>query len=148
MFPMRIVVLVGALAAAGALFMFPAQASEPITGPIVLVGTVSDHSRTVTFPHSERWYFSLASERRRGRPFGYGILSCTRITKRNTVRQCVGTFSLPRGKISVAGSFLYPVLYELAVTGGTGDYIGVNGVLDVRQFVGMPGSNWLTFTLR
>jgi hypothetical protein len=123
--------------------------SSPATGPITLVGTISEQHSITGDPAvaGETRYISLQSERRRGRPFGYAVLVCRYITVRTTIRECVGTFSLPRGKITVAGSFLYPSLYQLAVTGGTGHYIGAKGVLDVRDFPGRQSVAWYVFTL-
>lgn len=128
---------------------FTAKASDPLTGRITLVGTVTEHYTLGTGGPlgRETWYFSLASSRRKGRPFGYGILACQFISAKSSVRECSGTFSLPRGKIIVAGSFLYPGLYELAVTGGIDDYSGVGGSLFVRRFSDRPDANWLTFNL-
>ena len=121
----------------------------PLTGTITLVGTVTEHYRVAQPPISkEAEYISLASQRRKGRPFGYGVLVCTFISVHSSVRECVGTFSLPRGKLTVEGSFLYPTLYELAVTGGTGEYTGTGGVLDVRQFVNHKDSSWYVFDLK
>ena len=122
----------------------------PRSGPISLVGTVVEHHsfRTDKFPGRETWYFSLASVRRKGRAFGYGVLACSFVSTKNTIRQCTGTFSLPLGKISVNGSFLYSILYNLSVTGGTDEYVGVAGILQVRQFVNSKSSYWITFELK
>ena len=63
-------------------------------------------------------------------------------------QEASGLISLPRGKIMVAGSFLYPVLYGLAVVGGTDTYAGGGGSMTVRQFPKTQSTYWLDITLR
>jgi len=109
------------------------------------VGTVTSHE--VQY-RRETWYMSLASVRRKGRSFGYMVMACVLIRDGSTIRQCVGTLSLPRGKITIAGSFLYSLFYELAVTGGTADYSGVGGHIDARRFPRAPANYWLTVSLQ
>lgn len=124
--------------------------APPVSGPISLVGTVQEHHETIgtsRFPDRETWYLSLASARRKNGLFGYGLLACSFISRKTTVRQCSGTLSLPRGKIIVAGSFLYPILFQLAVVGGTDTYVNVSGSMQMRQFVKHPGSYWVAVTL-
>jgi len=146
-----VAVLAALAATAAAVAVGIAAPSPPLSGTIVLVGNVQERNVIPPdgkFPGRSTWYFTLASARARGKAFGYGILSCVFVSTKNTVRECVGTYSLPRGKLTVAGSFLYPSLYELAITGGTGAYNGAAGILDVREFVAHKGAYWLTFTLR
>lgn len=126
--------------------------SGPITGPISLVGVVQEHYNTRSekgFPTREAWYLSLASIRRKGKPFGYFILTCSYVSTKSSVRECVGTFSLPRGKIMVAGSFLYDALYAFAVTGGTDTYVGTGGSVLFRKFVdsSRPNNYWIDIAL-
>lgn len=112
-----------------ALLAVSADSGTP-TGKIALTGTVTEHYVIHLTPlDRESWVFSLASERRRGKKFGYAILSCAFVSTRTSIRQCVGTFALPTGKLSVAGSFLYPSIYELAVTGSVGGYVAAGGTL-------------------
>jgi hypothetical protein len=136
--------------------LFPLLASAdtappvpPAVGAITLVGTITEHYVIKTGSvDRETWYISLASVRRQGREFGYGIMSCFFVSTKSSIRECIGTYSLPRGKIAVAGSFLYPRLYQLSVTGGTGVYLGSGGVLSVREFNKKPSSNWIVFQLK
>ena len=50
--------------------------------------------------------------------------------------ECTGTFTLPRGEISVQGANAYPKLPGLpargvdAITGGTEKYVGVRGEVE------------------
>ncbi len=126
-----------ALAAAAVLAAvgLEASASDPLSGRISITGVVTEHHPpdTLAFPSRESWYYSLASPRRPGARFGYGILACALVSTATSVRQCSGTFSLPRGKLIVAGSFLYPSLFVLAVTGGTNLYVSVGGTLTARH---------------
>ncbi len=112
-----------------------ASASDPLSGRISITGVIKEHhpADTLAFPSRESWYYSLASPRRPGAPFGYGILACALVSTATSVRQCAGTFSLPRGKLIVAGSFLYPSLFVLAVTGGTNLYVSVGGTFTARH---------------
>lgn len=143
------VAAVAVLAVAGT--VLAGDTATPLAGKISLVGTVVERHSVFAdqdgFPGRETWYFSLASVRAKGKRFGYEILSCSYVSTATSVRQCTGTFSLPEGKISVAGSFLYSNVYQLAVTGGTDLYVGVGGVLVARQFVRAKTTYWLTFQL-
>jgi hypothetical protein len=134
------------ITAALALVLFTMNAGTGLTGQIHLTGQITEsHNRTRKPGSAETFYISLQSPRRIGRSFGYGIVACIWISTKTTIRQCAGTFSLPRGKISVAGSFLYPPLLEVAITGGTGAYKNAGGVLDVIQYT--PLRFHLIFTL-
>ena len=110
-------------------YVYGAAGDTPLTGKITLTAIAMEHNVQGVFPGAmETWRYSLTSIRRNpARPFGYMVLSCARIQAENTLRQCVGTASLPRGKITVSGSFLYAQLWTLAVTGGTDDYAGATG---------------------
>lgn len=119
-----------------------------LVGTIAVAGTVVEHHTITGNPVGlETWRFSLTSARRSGsRPLGYAILVCSFVSTRTTIRQCAGTFSLPRGKIIVSGSFLYPTLYQLAVTGGSDLYVSVGGNLAARSYPG--GRVAFAFALR
>ncbi len=145
------VALLAALTAAVVLAVGAGSTAPPLSGTITLVGTVTEHhvfTGKQRFPDRESFYLSLASVRRVGKPFGYGILTCGFASTQSTVRQCNGTFSLPRGKIVVAGSFLYTTFFQLALTGGTELYSGVGGNLVARRAATRPVKYNLTFTLR
>ncbi len=144
------VTLLAALAAAVALAV-SAGSTGTISGPISLIGTVKEHhvfTASMRFPDRESWYFNLASARRPAKALGYGILACGFLSIHSSIRQCNGTFSLPRGKIVVAGSFLYSTFYQLALTGGTELYTAAGGNLVARRFYGRTDLYRFDFTLR
>jgi hypothetical protein len=62
-------------------------------------------------------------------------------------RQCSGTFTLPKGKIMVAGTVTFRQFYELAVVGGTGLYDNVRGSLTVTLLRRKPQREILLFRL-
>jgi hypothetical protein len=141
-----ILALVCTIAVATAVLNVPGDAA--LTGKIVLTATIVEHHQQGAFPGAvDTWRYSLTSIRRTpSKPFGYMVLVCHRISDDNTLRQCVGTASLPRGKITVSGSFLYTNLWSVAVTGGTDDYTGVAGLAAYAQ-IGKSASASLTFKL-
>jgi len=100
-----------------------------VSGPIALTGITTEHHPGST----ETWYWSLKSIRRRAGAFGYAVMACISVSRKTTLRQCTGTFVLPRGRLSIAGTFLYDSIFMLAVTGGTADYTKASGVLSARQ---------------
>lgn len=139
---------VAAVAVVGSAWATAAGPPAPLTGRIVLVGARAEHHRQGVYPGAvETWRYALASSRRRGRPFGYMVLACVRIGTGTSLDQCTGTFSLPRGRVSVGGSILYPQAYELSVVGGTEAYVGVVGVAGVQQVSPRSSSVWFTITL-
>jgi hypothetical protein len=76
---------------------------------------------------------------------GHGDLVCTYTS--SYARQCTGTFTLPRGKIVVAGTVTYRQFYELAVVGGTSLYDNVRGSLTVTLLARRPQRELLLFRL-
>ncbi len=81
----------------------------------------------------------------RVKAIGHADLVCTYTTR--YARQCTGTYSLPKGKIVVAGAFEYPQFHELAVVGGTGLYNNVRGTLTVTLLRRNPERDVLLFRL-
>lgn len=119
------------------------------TGRIHLVGTLTEYHIIRLDPlDKEAWNFSLASSRAKGKKFGYAILTCTYVSVKSSIRECVGTFSLPTGKLQVGGSFLYPSLFELAVTGSTGGYVAAGGTLTARLLPKSRTTYWFDFALK
>ncbi|HZU20394.1 MAG TPA: hypothetical protein VE982_04160 [Gaiellaceae bacterium] len=88
---------------------------------------------------------ALYNKRVTPRAIGHAQLQCTYLTM--TSRSCVGTYFLPRGKLMVAGVFGSPLLYEIAVVGGTGIYTGARGSLLVTQASERPVRDILVFQL-
>jgi len=138
-----------ALVAAAAVAVMTASAGDPLTGKITLTAVTVEHHAQGVFPGAmETWQYSLSSIRRAAnRPFGYMVLSCVRIDDGTTLRQCMGTASLPRGKLVMEGSFLYSSIWTLAVTGGGGIYIGAHGTVTSIQLHASTSTSTLTFTL-
>lgn len=81
----------------------------------------------------------------RARAIGYADLVCT-FTSRYA-QQCNATYTLPKGKIMVAGAFVYPQFHEVAVIGGTELYDNVRGTLTVTLLRRNPERHVLLFRL-
>jgi hypothetical protein len=64
-----------------------------------------------------------------------------------TMRNCTGTFTLPRGQIVVGGTIVYREIYNLAVLGGTRIYDNVRGTLTVTALHARLPSYVLVFRL-
>lgn len=86
-----------------------------------------------------------------GKIIGNAFLSCTRIARNEnfgyTVEQCTGTYNLPLGKMTVAGSRSSRSRYTLVVTGGTGFYNNVGGKLNVYKIGVSPTTERVIFSL-
>jgi hypothetical protein len=76
---------------------------------------------------------------------GHADLVCTFTS--SYARQCSGTYTLPRGKIVVAGAVTFRQFYELAVIGGTGLYNNVRGSVTVTMLSRRPTREILLFRL-
>jgi hypothetical protein len=76
---------------------------------------------------------------------GHSDLVCTYTS--SYARQCNGTFTLPKGKIVVAGTVTFRQFFELAVIGGTGLYDNVRGSLTVTLLTRRPQQELLLFRL-
>jgi hypothetical protein len=76
---------------------------------------------------------------------GHAEVVCTFTGARS--RMCNGTYFLPKGKIVVAGALVFRQFYELAVLGGTGLYMNVQGSLTVAAIRPSPRRDFLTFRL-
>lgn len=124
--------------------------TAPRTGKISLTAVEVEHHSQGSFAGAtETWAFRLTSIRRNPqRPFGYMILACTRIWSTVTLRQCTGTASLPLGKLTLNGSFLYLTVFEFAVTGGTDTYDGAAGIVTMAQLPHTSNAFSLMFSLQ
>ena len=78
-------------------------------------------------------------------PIGHSDMVCTYTGNRS--RQCSGTYSLPRGKISVAGSVRYWEFYKLAIVGGTDLYADARGSETATLYARDPRREILVFRL-
>lgn len=79
------------------------------------------------------------------RAIGHAEVVCTFTGVRS--RMCNGTYFLPKGKIVVSGAIVFRQFYELAVLGGTGLYMNVQGSLTVTAIRPTPRRDFLTFRL-
>jgi hypothetical protein len=78
-------------------------------------------------------------------PIGHADIVCTYTG--NRFRQCNGTYTLPRGKITVSGSVRYWEFYKLAIVGGTDLYAGVRGSETATLYARGPRKEILVFRL-
>ena len=75
---------------------------------------------------------------------GYGAIACVHVTA--SIRECWGTYTLPRGLIRVAGQIMNRRSFKVFVVGGSGIYahaegtLAANGTADVRALVFNFGS--------
>ena len=76
---------------------------------------------------------------------GRSNIVCTYTDRR--FRQCNGTYSLPKGKIVVAGSMRYRGFFKLAVVGGTDFYNNVRGSVSGTLIGRGPRREVLVFRL-
>lgn len=59
---------------------------------------------------------------------GTGVLACMRVDAYTDIRECSGTYILPRGRIQLAGEIITRAAYQLTIVGGSGIYISTGGV--------------------
>jgi len=76
---------------------------------------------------------------------GTGAIACINIDVRSDVRECQGTYVLPRGRIQVAGQIITRRSFQLTIVGGTGVYTGVGGT---AIFTGLPNPAEVIFYLQ
>jgi hypothetical protein len=88
---------------------------------------------------------ALYNRRITGRSIGRTELVCTNTF--SGVRSCRGSYTLPRGKLVVGGTFRYRELYQLAVLGGTGLYDNARGALTVTRIDKSPHREFVVFRL-
>jgi hypothetical protein len=78
-------------------------------------------------------------------PIGHSDMVCTFTGNRS--RQCSGTYTLPRGKITVSGSVRYWEFYKLAIIGGTDLYADIRGSETATLYARGPRKEILVFRL-
>ncbi len=64
---------------------------------------------------------------------GTGLIACIKADRNTSIRECVGTYILPRGRIQIAGEIISHDAYQLSVIGGTGVYGAAGGVMVVLR---------------
>jgi len=87
----------------------------------------------------------LFNQRISSRAIGHVEVVCTFVIGNS--RNCRGTYFLPKGKLVVGGSLIYPQFYELAVLGGTGLYDNARGTLTVTRTQRSPNRSIILFRL-
>ncbi len=145
--------LVAALAAAGALLYGWSSSSTAGTGPATIRITARqvDRVRVDVLPRGDRVgdteivRQNLFNRRIRRRPIGHSEFVCTFTTSRT--RACTVTIFLPRGRLIAGGSIQYQELYELAVLGGTRLYDNARGTLTVTRLAERPTRDLLVVRL-
>lgn len=93
---------------------------------------VDPKQATETDPASPGDSFVLSDTlTKQGNDFGSVYAQCTFITAEAT--QCVATFDLPNGQITIQGVFIGEATdFTFAVTGGTGDYTRAGGTVSIH----------------
>ncbi len=64
---------------------------------------------------------------------GTGVIACIRADRNTSIRECSGTYILPRGRIQLAGEIISHDSYLLSVVGGSGVYGAAGGVMVVLK---------------
>jgi len=116
-----------------ALVWFPSVSSQAQAHATIEVTAVADRFETAAPPvgragDGERLTWRLRD--RFGRPIGVGLLNCR--WQQAQARLCTGELRFPLGKLAVVGASPTRSLGEWAVVGGTGRYLGANGVMEFR----------------
>jgi hypothetical protein len=78
-------------------------------------------------------------------PIGTGVLACIHADNHTDIRECTGTYILPRGRLQVSGEIITRAAFQLTVVGGTGVYTAAGGV---GIFAGLPNPAAVTFFLQ
>jgi len=89
--------------------------------------------------------YQLYNRRVTSRSIGHAEVVCTFTV--GSMRQCQGTYFLPKGKLVVSGSIRFRQLYELAIVGGTGLYDNARGTLTGTRTSKRPWREYLVFRL-
>lgn len=105
--------------------------SAHATAETIQVGARVQHTNTAHLPPVGRAGDADSTRMivrdRQGHAIGDMLTDCRWVTA--GLRLCVGQVSLPLGSIAVLGASRTPFLGQFAVVGGTGRYLGANGVL-------------------
>jgi hypothetical protein len=149
----RFALLLGGLVG-GLLLTIPAAGSaEAVTGPAPI--RITDREIATTRvdlgPHGRSagdmqiMRHLLYNRRLTTRSIGHAELICTFVVGNS--RSCRGTYFLPKGKLVVGGSLIFPQFYELAVLGGTGLYDNARGTVTVTRIARNPNRSIVFFRL-
>jgi len=89
--------------------------------------------------------FTLFGSSSTTKPIGHAVVLCTYVGQ--SERSCSGTYIVPRGTIQTAGILRTRLLYNQAVTGGTGLFDNARGTLTVTAKTIQPRHELLIFRL-
>lgn len=81
----------------------------------------------------------------KNRIVGTGAWVCTFVDAHTSIRECMATYILPRGRVQIAGEVIDRSAFLLSIIGGTGAY---SGALGVAVFRGTDEVHNLTFFLQ
>ena len=149
----RLALLLGGLVA-GILLAIPAGGSaEAVTGPApiritdreVATTRVDLGPRGRSAGDMQILRHALYNRRLTLRAIGHAELLCTFVVANS--RSCRGTYFLPKGKLVVGGSMIFPQFYELAVLGGTGLYDNARGTVTITRIARNPNRSVVFFRL-
>lgn len=114
------VLAIGAVPASAAQIEVTAHVVQSNEAPLPPAGRAGDAL-------SQRWLI----RDRHAAVIGDMLLDCRWIT--SGLRLCIGQLSLPLGVIAVLGASRTRFLGQMAVVGGTGRYVGANGVMTFNE---------------
>ncbi len=142
---MRIILVALALAVVA---VIGAGGAQSITGPaLIRVTAVTDFERGLDGPDVQ---VSTIRDRHNDR-IGWAAVFCRDLGSGgplgSATAYCFGTYNFPRGRIHTTGTRKSRSSYVMAVTGGTGLYSNVGGVLLVRTISERPRTERLLFSL-
>ena len=149
----RLALLLAGLAGGLALAIPAARSAEATTGPATIRITNREIASTrVDLGKRGRsagdiqiMRHLLYNRRLTPQTIGHVEVICTFVVGNS--RYCNGTYFLPRGRIMVGGSIIYPQFYELAVLGGTGLYDNARGTLTITRTARNPNRSIVIFRL-
>jgi hypothetical protein len=115
-----------------AVFASPSAFASP-ANTIEVVATVN-HRNVARLPpggrggDAESTYWVIRD--RHGRTVGDLLLACRWVT--GDLRLCAGQLSMPYGSLALIGASRTPLVGQLTVVGGVGEYAAANGVLTFK----------------
>lgn len=93
---------------------------------------------------TETWQGEILLKRQR-KIIGASTTACIRVSL--PIRHCAATYALPQGVVEAQGIIGSLRVYSLAITGGTGVYLGASGWVKTFSVANGPRISELTFHL-
>jgi hypothetical protein len=142
------ILAVGVVAAAA--LGFAADRSSEATGPAAvrltdLQTTFTQFGENNSPGSGEIMRFTLFGSSSTTKAIGHAVILCTYVGQGE--RSCSGTYVVPRGTIQTAGILRTRLLYNQAITGGTGLFDNARGTLTVTAKSIKPRREILIFRL-